>query len=275
MSNIQSLRKLSDTNKTDIKRGNAYTIDPRVLVIEPGFNVRGAFTEKYWEQEKVKAHIEGFAKSYTDGLFVPPIVIQVRDGVPLVRDGEHRVRGAMLAIGRGVPLEKVDVVESSGDELAQLTTLSHGNSGLKWSAVEKAVIYGRYRAYGCTVEHIAELHKCSVAHIYQQLTILDMPLELKRMIQAGEVSATEAIRQFAEHGTGALEMFRGVQKQPGQRVTPSQVTKRPPAKVVRQVVSILNTATIPVREVEEGYALVLTAEQYEHFKQLMEFKADE
>ncbi|HBL4964909.1 TPA: hypothetical protein LR168_004349 [Escherichia coli] len=79
MANINSLRKLSDTDKTNVKRGNAYRIDPRIIKIRPGHNPRGVFTDNYWETEAALAHIENFRQAYTNGDFVP---------VPVTSDDE-------------------------------------------------------------------------------------------------------------------------------------------------------------------------------------------
>lgn len=64
MSNIHSLRKLSEADKENVKRANSFMIDPRIIQIEPGFNPRGMFTENYWEQPDTLAHIECFGEWY-------------------------------------------------------------------------------------------------------------------------------------------------------------------------------------------------------------------
>ncbi|AIB07084.1 ParB-like partition protein [Salmonella phage 9NA] len=254
MSNINSLRKLSETNKTNVKRGNAYRIDPRIIKIRPGHNPRGAFTENYWETEAALAHIENFRQAYTNGDFIPPIVVQVTDGIPYVQDGEHRLRGALAAIEAGTPILTVDVVESSGDELQQTLTLLKGNEGKPWSPVERAVIYGRFRSYGMSVEQIAAQVGKTVQHVYEQLNILDMPLELKRRIQNGEISASAAIKQF---------------KNPSQTIV-----KRPPAKLIRSAVEAIRGEWSVTRQ-EGGKVLVeLTAEQFEALKALKEHQCE-
>lgn len=250
MTNIHSLRKLSEADKENVKRANSFMIDPRIIQIEPGFNPRGMFTENYWEQPDTLAHIEQFAKSYRKGEFVPPIVVKVINGVPFVRDGEHRLRSLQKIIAEGVPFARVEVVEASGDELAQAKTNFNANNGRQWSAVERAVHYGRFKSYGMTVEEIANEVGRTVQHVYQLLTILEMPLELKRRIQNGEISASAAISQF---------------KNPSQ-----MIVKRPPAKLVRSAVDAIRGEWSVSRQ-EGGKVLVeLTAEQFEALKALKE-----
>lgn len=251
MSNIHSLRKLSEADKENVKRANSFMIDPRIIQIEPGFNLRGMFTENYWEQPDTLAHIDQFAKAYRNGDFVPPIVVKVIDGVPFVRDGEHRLRALQKIIAEGVPFTRVEVVESSGDELAQAKTNFNANNGKQWSAVERAVHYGRFKAYGMTVEEIAHEVGKTAQHVYQLLTILEMPLELKRRIQEGSISASAAINLF---------------KNP-------QVTsvKRPPAKLMRFVVDAIRGEWSVLPGGDEGKIRVeLTVEQYEALKALKE-----
>lgn len=250
MSNIHSLRKLSEADKENVKRANSFMIDPRIIQIEPGFNLRGMFTENYWEQADTLAHIEQFAKSYRNGDFVPPIVVKVINGVPFVRDGEHRLRALQKIIAEGVPFARVEVVEASGDELAQAKTNFNANNGRQWSAVERAVHYGRFKSYGMTIEEIANEVGHTVQHVYQLLTILEMPLELKRRIQNGEISASAAISQF---------------KNPSQTIV-----KRPPAKLVRSAIDAIRGEWSVTRQ-EGGKVLVeLTAEQFEALKALKE-----
>lgn len=250
MSNIHSLRKLSEADKENVKRANSFMIDPRIIQIEPGFNLRGMFTENYWEQSDTLAHIEQFVKAYRNGDFVPPIAVKVIDGVAFVRDGEHRLRALRKLIADGVPFQRVEVVEASGDELAQAKTNFNANNGKQWSAVERAVHYGRFKSYGMTVEEIANEVGKTVQHVYQLLTILDMPLEMKRRIQEGKVSASAAIAQF---------------KNPSETVI-----KRPPAKLVRSVVDVIRGEWSVTRQEGGKVLLELTAEQYEALKALKE-----
>lgn len=248
MTNIHSLRKLSEADKENVKRANSFMIDPRIIQIEPGFNLRGIFTENYWESEEAQYHIEQFAKSYRKGDFVPPIVVKVIDGVTYVRDGEHRLRALQKIIAEGVPFQRVEVVEASGDELAQAKTNFNANNGRQWSAVERAVHYGRFKSYGMTVEEIAHEVGKTVQHVYQMLTILEMPLEMKRRIQEGAISASAAINLF---------------KNP-ERAT----VKRPPAKLIRSAVEAIRGEWSVTRQ-EGGKVLVeLTAEQFEALKAL-------
>lgn len=250
MTNIHSLRKLSEADKENVKRANSFMIDPRIIQIEPGFNPRGMFTDNYWEQPDTLAHIEQFVKAYRNGDFVPPIAVKVIDGVPFVRDGEHRLRALRKLIAEGVPFQRVEVVEASGDELAQAKTNFNANNGRQWSAVERAVHYGRFKSYGMTVEEIAHEVGKTVQHVYQMLTILEMPLEMKRRIQEGTISASAAINLF---------------KNP-ERAT----VKRPPAKLIRSAVEAIRGEWSVTRQ-EGGKVLVeLTAEQFEALKALKE-----
>ena len=234
MSNIHSLRKLSEADKENVKRANSFMIDPRIIQIEPGFNPRGMFTENYWEQPDTLAHIEQFVK--------------VIDGVPYVRDGEHRLRALRKLIAEGVPFQRVEVVEASGDELAQAKTNFNANNGRQWSAVERAVHYGRFKSYGMTVEEIAHEVGKTVQHVYQLLTILEMPLELKRRIQEGSISASAAINLFKNPDVATV--------------------KRAPAKLIRSAVEAIRGEWSVTRQ-EGGKVLVeLTAEQYEALKAL-------
>lgn len=278
MANINSLRKLSDTDKTTAKRGNSFQVRPAALTVQPGFNARGSFMseEEYWNQPHIVAHVEGFAQSYKNGDYVEPIVVQVINGVPYIRDGHHRKRGLDLAISREAQFEFIDVIESKGDEADQDLILLNSNNGLKLTPVDTAVVYGRFRSYGWTVEQIANKRNMSVGHVYQYLTILDMPLELKRMIQNDEVKASDAIDLFSKHdGQAVLDMLRDVQAQQGgtgTRVKRSQLpttVRRPPAKIVKPVLTVFKTFQAE-RITDDTYSIVLNREQFELFQAAQE-----
>lgn len=202
---INSLSKLRNYSE-GISRGDSFWPAPHLILEEEGFNSRGAFALDYWSRPDVVAHVRGFADSYTAGRFVPPIVVVVRNGDILVRDGAHRRRGLMLAISEGAVIEKVQVIEQKGDEAEQAKLVLTANDGRPLSPLERAVQYGKLVAWGWSVSRIAkEVNKTS-EHVRTTLPLLDLPIALKQLIAEDVIKATLAISLYNEHGTKAVEL---------------------------------------------------------------------
>jgi hypothetical protein len=252
---INSLKALNRASE-DVNRSDLYSVSPELLTEEEGFNVRGAFDDAYFDQPEVVEHIRGLADSYKAGRYVPPIVVQVRDGIPYVRDGMHRRRGLMLAISEGAEIRRVQVLEHRGDEAQQTLLLATSNNGRPLSPMETAVIYDRLTKWGWTLQEIATSVRRTANHVTKTLALLEMPIELKRMVQRNEIAATQAAELYQQHGDNALNMINATHEATGKvKVTKKDIetVNRIPRmnKKVQQVVrQQLQTFTARIATVE-------------------------
>lgn len=252
---INSLKALNRASE-DVNRSDLYSVSPELLMEEEGFNVRGAFDDAYFDQPEVQEHIRGLADSYKAGRYVPPIVVQVRDGIPYVRDGMHRRRGLMLAISEGAEIRRVQVLEHRGDEAQQTLLLATSNNGRPLSPMETAVIYDRLTKWGWTLQEIATSVRRTPNHVTKTLALLEMPIELKRMVQRNEIAATQAAELYQQHGDNALNMINATHEATGKvKVTKKDIetVNRIPRmnKKVQQVVrQQLQTFTARLTAVE-------------------------
>lgn len=203
---INSLSKLRNYSEGGISRGDAFAAEPSLLIEEEGFNSRGAFAVDYWNRPDVVAHIRGFAESYKAGRFVPPIVVVVRNGEILVRDGAHRRRGLMLAISEGAVIEKIHVVEQKGDEAEQAKLVLTANDGRPLSPLERAVQYAKLAAWGWSVARIAKEVNRTSEHVRTTLPLLELPIALKQLIAEDVIKATLAMSLYNEHGSKAVDL---------------------------------------------------------------------
>ncbi|HGN8844675.1 TPA: hypothetical protein ACK1RS_005623, partial [Klebsiella pneumoniae] len=94
-----SLRTFLEKNGIGGRLGNGLVMDPTHLNIIPGFNTRTAgLGEAYWELPEVKDHLARLAQQYADSpLEMAPMVVQVRDGQVVIRQGHCRHRAIPLA----------------------------------------------------------------------------------------------------------------------------------------------------------------------------------
>ncbi|KGH23582.1 ParB/RepB/Spo0J family partition protein [Comamonas thiooxydans] len=236
----QSLRALHDELKTKTKdagsdadagatKGNGFSFAPELIEEEEGFNTRGAFLskEEFFEQPKIKDHIRKLADAYKRGDYLPPLTVKVVDGRILIRDGHCRMRAIRLAISEGTPITRVRVEEQSGDEAAQTLLIVTSNDGAQLSVLERAMVFGRLKNFGWDQKKIAEHVGLSTTAVRNMLAMLELPLELKQLIQRDKVSATYAMELFNEYGTKAVQMIADelAEQEKGQDTSKSGVAK--------------------------------------------------
>lgn len=202
-----TLDALSRQKTGEAKRDQVIKIQPSVLAVEDGFNVRGIgmSEEEYWGQEHVVAHVESIALAYTNGEYVPPIVVKW-DSVKqraVIRDGHHRHKALMLSIERGAPIQYIKVEQISGDESAQQLLMFKSGNSLELSAVEKAEIIHRLVAYGFEPQAIADKIGKSITYVSYMLKVFDLPIEKKRLIQQGKLTVNAALKTPEEKATVA------------------------------------------------------------------------
>ncbi len=285
MAVINSLRALKGvTAPEELKKGDGFTISPQLLLEEEGFNTRGAFCEDYYERPDIKAGIRVLADAYKRGDYVPPIIVKVIDGKVYVREGHRRRRAILLAIEEGADIQFVQVVEHKGDEAEQSLLIATSNDGLPLSPLERAVIYARLANWGWSDQMIAQRVGRSAEHVRIARALLEMPLELKRMIQEGSVAATYAQELYNEHGTNAVEILKKAQeeqasgddgKKAPKKLTKKSVEKGPRLgkKVVEAMhrgVSSITSRLDNIKPNDDGetFTLTLSREDVDAFQEL-------
>lgn len=272
MALAQSLKAFVRENKETGTRGDGYSLDPRTLVEREGFNVRD------YNDPEVIAHIEEFAEAFANGHYVPPITVKVVDGKPEVRDGHCRTRGALLAIERGHDIKRVRVDEFKGDEFAETALLLTSNDGLALKTLERVAVLKRMINQGHTEAEVADAIGKTTEHVRQMLMMDQMPIELKRMVNANQISATYALELFKEHGTKAVEVAQeALEKAKGngrQKVTRKAVTgrRRLSPKVLNSLRDQMGKMAdrfdaIKVEEGQKEVSVSMSVEEFEALKQ--------
>lgn len=98
-SNEISLRGYLERTGNGARKGNGLIIDPSVVVEQEGFNTRTAgMGELYYSMPHVVEHLNSLADAYMEDPFsVTPIVVQMVNGVPVLRQGACRIRSIAIA----------------------------------------------------------------------------------------------------------------------------------------------------------------------------------
>ena len=199
---VNSLRAFQQAFKSDVTKGNMYSVPPSMLVEEEGFNVRD------YNDPDVVAHVRSLADAYKRGDYVDPVVVKVVEGQLLIREGHCRRRAMLLAISEGAELLRTPVLEFKGDEADQAALIVSSNSGLKITALQTAAVYKRLAGWGFSEGEIAERVGKTSQHVNQMLALLELPLELKQQIEAKVISATAALDIFREKGREAVNVVQ-------------------------------------------------------------------
>lgn len=183
-----------------VSKGDMFRVDPRLLTIEPGFNVRDL--EAVAAREKLDELKEDIREN---GVQDPLEVKLVGDNL-VVRSGHRRHKVVMELIAEGhniisVPATAQPKGLSPVEELFRINTL---NSGEPTSALEKAELVRRaIHVFGCTREQVAKrLSFKTVRVVEHYLEIAAMPEPLRKAVRQDEISATNARKMV--HAAGPL-----------------------------------------------------------------------
>lgn len=235
-----TLKQLAADPKKDIKKADLYKVALALLEEEPGFNLRNP------NDPEVKAHIEGLAKAYANGLYVPPLQVRARDdGKVLVVDGHCRRRAALKAVKElGASIEYLECFNFRGSDAERVEVMLRASEGLKLSPLEQAMGYLRLHRMGLDNPEIALRVNRTAARVEQLLLLANADSNVHALVRAGTVTADAAIEAVREHGEGAgavLQTKVGEAKEAGKTKVTRGVLRGPalPPKVVSSVVGSL------------------------------------
>lgn len=171
-------------------RSDIHRVDPRKLVIIPGWNTRD-------EGPDLEAHIDMLAQSIAEVGVKMPIQVKLENGQMIVKAGHCRTRATLRAIDhykaeiKTVPVISVDRYANDADLiLEQIIT----NSGKPLTPLEEAKVYKKLLDMGWQQGEIAKKVGKSQGRVSQILELLTMPEPVKALVAAGNVSASLAIQ---------------------------------------------------------------------------------
>ena len=194
----------SHSDETGVKKDDVFKIPPHLLLEEPDFN------ERDYDDPRVVAKIEEFAQAYARGQFVPHLVVRIDAGTGkfYIVEGHQRTRGAMLAISRGVYIPHLVCIPFRGNDMDRVHCQMDSQDGLKLTPVGIARNYLKLLRMGASEEEIAKRRNKELSHVQAMLVLAEAPVEIQRMVNIDQVSATTAIEVLRERGDGALEFLR-------------------------------------------------------------------
>lgn len=238
---IVTLKVLAeDAGIAGVKKTTIFKVDPRLLEEEEGFNLRD------YSDPEVIDHIEGFADSYSNGRYVPPLVVRTSDDGRIIPiEGHCRRRGAMLAIERGAELLFVDCVPFKGNDVERVEVMLRSAEGLKLKPLAIALGYLRLNRMGHQNTEIAKRMRKTASHVEQMLLLANANHDVQQLVREGKVSAYAAIEAIRQHREKAGEFLSGKLGEATERgksaVTRGAVKEwAPPRKIVTSVIGSID-----------------------------------
>ncbi|WKL67253.1 hypothetical protein Q1Z72_00830 [Pseudomonas qingdaonensis] len=275
------LKKAGVPRSEQMIRNNIYIAPLSWFHIEPGFNLRPIDPE----------HAEGFARSYEQGLYVPPVVAEllIVDGQPrlAMREGHHRITGARIAEARGTALPGLVVTEFKGNKADAVAMMIKTSEGKPLTPLQLAEGYKRLSGQHWPEEQIAERMGRSQAHVERHLMLANADESIKLMVKEDKVSATVAmdvIRACRANGSDPLQTLQAMLTEASskgrQRATAKEAAKalgtfKVTPKQAQRAFSALQVLEEPLRDQLAGDGpvklnLELPADEAKHLLSLLE-----
>ncbi len=232
-----SLKSMAANTTLDgVKKTDLFKVEPRLLKEEPGFNLRD------YDDPDVQAHIEGFATSYLEGRYVPPILVRTDGDDILTIEGHCRRLGALQAIERGAKGLMIAATEFKGSDAERVSVMLRSADGLPLKVLGQAKGCLRLVRMGLSNAEVAKEVGRTAARVEQLLILATSNMDVQQLVKSGEVSADaaiEAVRMYRDQAGEHLRALLDKAKKEGkQKVTKGVLRpKILPPKVVTKVVS--------------------------------------
>lgn len=169
---------------------DAYPFDPRLLKIEPSFNVRDLdATDEREDLDELKESIRA------NGVRTP-LEVRLVDEDVFVTAGHRRHKVVMELIAEGEPIKAIPVIPEPKNTTAEdrVINLVISNSGKPLKPLEVAEVVRRLVAFGWEKQNIAKRLGKSASAVSGYLDMIAMPEPVKEQVRENAISATEAAR---------------------------------------------------------------------------------
>ncbi len=251
-----SLKTMAEDKALDgVSKLTIFTIDPDIVEIEPGYNLRTP-------GPRLDAHMERMYQAMKSGSSFPPIDVIVREGRIVVRLGHCRTLTARRLKAEGIPY-LLQARHYRGDEIEQTFDLIGENQGLSQTPLEDGLGFLRLIRANISIDAIVKRSGISRTTVENGLILAEAPQEIKQMIIREEVgchTAIDAIRTHKDKAASVLAAALERAKQRGKtKVTPKDTAApRIPAKTARAMAD--HTAAIRQFIGDEEAATLLATE---------------
>ena len=185
----------------DIAVGTAdqFKFDPRVIQIDPGYNIRVFYSTTDEADAELKA------SSAENGIQVP-LTVRLKNDVVYVVAGHRRLAAIKELISEGHEFVSVPCIsEVKGATEADRTLhLLTSNQGKPLTALEKAEVFKRLiNNHGWAEDAVAKKAGITTKQVQNLLTLAGASDEVKELVSTNVVAPTVAIRVIKSYGDEA------------------------------------------------------------------------
>ncbi|WAX22825.1 hypothetical protein MAJJADAN_00063 [Pseudomonas phage Amjad_SA] len=246
-----TLRSLS-TDKV-VKKVDGFKARLDEIKIVDGFNARA-------HDDEVREHVAGIAGAIAAGLPIPPIEVWVNPETGELEcvDGHCRYAGYKLYAETATDFDGwVSVTKFEGTPAQRKARIVTSNTQLKLKPIEMGRVYLSLRdEHGMGRLEIAKEVGKSPAHVDQMILLASAKPEVTAAVEAGKISATEAVKLVRDHGEQApaeLERRAELAKQSGKEKVTAKVAK-PKAPSRPKVDFVVSCAAVLVNSLDKEEA---------------------
>ncbi|HDR9070510.1 TPA: hypothetical protein QDA90_005892 [Burkholderia vietnamiensis] len=247
MANHVSLKAMAEDKSIDsVGKVTHFKVDPRIIKIEQGFNVR---SKLYGQMTPTRrAYIDSLKQAKLAGAVFPPLDVRVEDGDVILVDGENRLLMDLELIDAGHEILFVECRHFRGSDAERVAHMvSTGQQGLQLTPLESGHGYRRLANWGWPVQRIAAHARRSDTHVEQCIMLAESDTAIQEMLVLEQTSADVVIPLLRKHGSKkTLEiLIDGLERERangGKKVTAKSLYGPViPRQVVSKVVSSLDT----------------------------------
>lgn len=212
-----------------VGRSDLYSLNPREIVMRPGWNLRDAnfASEPDFLALKDSIRANGVREPIT--VFFDKTINKA-----VVDEGHRRLTAVLQLIDEGCPITSIPAICQNrfGNEADRIVDQITKNSfGKPYTALERAGGYRRLMNFGWKVEDIAAKVGVSTATVASSLKLLEAPEDVRQMVQRGEIAATAVTNLLRQTGDAEdardviLEAQKIAREDGSDRVTASHISE--------------------------------------------------
>lgn len=259
MTTISRLYKNKET-RGEIAVNKSYMVPLDKLYIENGFNIR----------EIDLSHVESICESYCAGDYIPPIVVEPgENGMMKIVDGHHRYNAAMMAVGRGVEIKRLQCESFTGDKAEQWAFMIKSSQSRNLNPVERGGAYKRFESHGFTRDEIAAKVGRSRGDVDHHIAIAEMPEQVKEQVKSGEISASLALELYNKSGSEAVAVAVDKAKSEGSKRATKKHTSLWKPRIGKESVTRLMSAQV-VEESDSDVTLKVSTADWQYIQDAIE-----
>ena len=199
-----SLKTAAEDNTVeDIKKSTPlFLVNPRIMVVKPGFNSRPISPERVALYKSV--WLEAKAAKKPDPF--PPMKVRMEGGKPAILGGHHRHAMYMELIADGEPIKRVRCDEFKGDDMEAILFMLGDNDGLGSTMLELGVKYAELvNLYGMTFADVAKKRGRTAQHVKDCIQLTEQSSEITDAIESGSIAPATALKMVKTHGAVEAE----------------------------------------------------------------------